>query len=109
MNIFNNRGVLMTLREMIKQVYYLSVNGNFNHESGWSLSKFKRYLAEKFKDDNRETVIMEIELPDGWWFMEIKRMKINSYHWDCWDYYIPESREDNDRLRNILLNISRGA
>ena len=45
----------MTKGEVLKQVYDLSVGGNFNHETGWSFLKFKSYVAKKF--NSKKTTI----------------------------------------------------
>lgn len=93
----------MTKNEVLQQIYGLSVGGNFNHETGWSFSKFKSYIAEKFSDENRKSIIMEIELPDGWWYMSIVRMKIKSNKYNFWDYYIPDTKEHNDELHKLVV------
>ena len=89
----------MTKSDVLKQVYELSVNGNFNRENGWSFSKFKSYIAEKFSSEKRQSIIMEIELPDGWWYMSISRFK-NGH----WDYYIPDTKEENKRLYDEIVS-----
>lgn len=38
----------MTKNEVLKQVYDLAVDGNFNHEGGWSFAKFRSYVEESF-------------------------------------------------------------
>ena len=82
----------MTKNEVLKQAYGLSVNGNFNHDSGWSYSKFKAYVDEKFNENpEKYYIIMEIELPDGWWALKI--MKIRD---GLWDYFIPDTKEQNN-------------
>ena len=81
----------MTKGEVLKQVYDLSVGGNFNHETGWSFLKFKSYVAKKFNSKKRQSIIMEIKLPDGWWALKI--MKIRD---GMWDYFIPDTKEQNN-------------
>ena len=81
----------MTKGEVLKQVYDLSVGGNFNHETGWSFLKFKSYVAKKFNSKKRQSIIMEIKLPDGWWALKI--MKIRD---GLWDYFIPDTKEQNN-------------
>ena len=89
----------MTKGEVLKQVYDLSVGGNFNHENGWSFSKFKTYVAEKFNSEKRKSIIMEIELPDGWWYLSILKIKDG-----LWDYYIPDTMEENKMIFNEIMN-----
>ena len=86
----------MTKNEVLKQVYDLSVNGNFNHENKWSFNKFKKYVDEALK--KRSITVMEIELPDSWWFIAIGKTPKNNNGY-FWDYYIPETREEDNRLR----------
>lgn len=93
----------MTKGEVLKQVYDLSVGGNFNHETGWSFSKFKSYVAEKFNSEKRQSIIMEIELPDGWWYLSILKIKDG-----LWDYYIPDTREENDSIYNEIVKELEG-
>lgn len=83
----------MTKGEVLKQVYDLSVGGNFNHETGWSFLKFKSYVAEKFNSKKRQSIIMEIELPDGWWALKIEKIKNG-----LWDYFIPDAKEENEMV-----------
>ena len=75
----------MTKCEVLKQIYNLSVNGNFNHETGWSYSKFKSFVMEKFNSEKSSSIIIEIELPDGWWYISIQKIG-----YGFWDYYIHE-------------------
>lgn len=86
----------MTKGEVLKQVYDLSVHGNFNHEEKWSFSQFKKYVTEKFNNEKRNSIIMEIELPDGWWFFMIEKLQRG-----MWDYYIPDTREENSRFCEV--------
>lgn len=81
----------MTKMEVLRQAYDLSVNGNFNHETGWSYAKFKAYVTEK--TSIKKSLIMDIELPDGWWKMEIINLSDG-----LWDYYIPDTREEEKYL-----------
>ena len=88
----------MTKTEVLKQVYGLSVNGNFNGEH-LSFTKFKSFVEEtldrkkKKTNDVYESADMRIKLPDGVWFMSITRFRDG-----FWDYYIPETREDERRV-----------
>ena len=84
----------MTKSEVLKQVYNLPVNGNFNHDSGWSYNKFKSFVEEKFKENpEKQSIIMEIELPDGWWALKIEKIKNG-----LWDYFIPDTKEENEMV-----------
>lgn len=90
----------MTKNEVLKQVYGLAVDGNFNHEGGWSFAKFRSYVEESFNNVHpvegfMNTILMEIKLPDGWWFLSI--MKLSN---SMWDYYIPDTKEENGRIKD---------
>lgn len=86
----------MTKNEVLKQVYDLAVDGNFNHEGGWSFAKFRSYVEESFNNVHpvegfMNTIFMEIKLPDGWWFLSIMQLSNG-----MWDYYIyPIHKEDS--------------
>lgn len=90
----------MTKGEVYKQVYDLSVHGNFNHQK-WSFLKFKDYCNEKFNDDKRNSIFVEILLPDGWWYCAITRLKIKNEI--IWDYFIPDTKEEQDRMYGEII------
>lgn len=96
----------MTKNEVLKQVYDLAVDGNFNHEGGWSFAKFRSYVEELFNNVHpvegfMNTILMEIKLPDGWWFLSI--MKLSN---GMWDYYIPDTKEENGRIHHVNIDQS---
>lgn len=88
----------MTKNEVLKQLYDLSVNGNFNHKGHYSFSGFKNLVDEKFCN-RKSKCILEVELPDGWWYVIIKKLQNK-----MWDYYIPDSREENDIIKNMIMD-----
>mgnify|MGYP000034103481 CR=1 FL=1 len=91
----------MTKSEVYKQLYDLSVHGRFNHQK-WPFLKFKDYCNEKFKDDKRQSIIVEILLPDGWWYCAISHFKIKNEV--IWDYHIPDTKEEQERLYGEVIN-----
>lgn len=84
----------MTLKEVIDQVYDLSVGGYFNGEK-FTKTRFTKYINNMFKTGNR--LVMQIALPDGRWFFSINKLNNNGY-----DYYIPETREQEKKVRAFI-------
>lgn len=81
----------MTIKEMTKQVYGLSIAGYFNGEK-FSYSEFYNYVRKHLND----SLIMEISLRDGRWYFEmIKKGSI------C-DYFIPDDRDQEKHIINRL-------
>lgn len=84
----------MTLTQVANQLFDLSVAGYFNSEK-FTRSQFCEALKHWLLTG--DSVIMEIALPDGHWHFEV----VN--YGDGYDYYIPETREQDARLREKLL------
>ena len=82
----------MTKKEVIDQVYGLSVGGYFNHEK-FTKKRFTDYVNAMLKT-GKQNFIIEIALPDGWWYMEI-----SNYGKGFYLYYIPDTR---DREVNLM-------
>lgn len=87
----------MTLREVSSQLYSLSVAGYFNGEK-FTKSQLTEAMSHWMR--TRKSYIGEIALPDGRWFFEVTN------YGGGYDYYIPETRQQNDALRNRLLGRS---
>ena len=91
----------MTLTTAINSVFSLSVAGYFNGEK-FAKSEFSSYVAGMFRNADRlavsGTLFLEIALPDGRWLMTINKVP------GGYDYYIPDNREQEVRLYNLLLN-----
>lgn len=85
----------MTLNEVSKQIRSIAVDGNINGERR-TISWVKTYLTKMVGDRNRKTVIMSILLPDGEWLFTA------NYDGGMWDYYIPDTREQEDRLYRMF-------
>ena len=89
----------MTKSYTFKQIYDLSVNGNINHRK-FSFLKFKNFCNEYFEDPKHNSIVIDILLPDGWWYCAIMRMKNNNE--TIWDYYIPDTREQQKEMYGEL-------
>lgn len=89
----------MTINEMTNQLYDLSVAGYFNGEK-YSRKEFAEYVKGIFRPEtNRTRWFMEISLPDGRWYFQITRFSDSK---DGFDYYIPETRTQEQALISNL-------
>ena len=89
----------MTLRETVNQLFDLSVGGYFNREKRTRRDLYYQLNALfNSTTSNQDKVIFEIALPDGWWFFSVSR-RGNEY-----DYYIPDTRDQETRLKDWLVN-----
>ena len=93
----------MTIREISSQLFSLSVGGFFNREKFTKprlenqLSSFTRKIAG-FGVGSK--YYMEIALPDGWWYFIVTKYADRA---DGFDYYIPETREQESAIKNGLF------
>ena len=87
----------MTLRSISDQLFDLSLCGHFNGEK-FSRQELAHYIATMFRTGSR--LIMEICLPDGRWFFKITK---HTDAPDGFDYFIPETREQENLLKEELL------
>lgn len=85
----------MTKQDIINQLYDLSVAGYFNGEK-FTKSCLDKYISNMLKTSDR--LIMNISLPDGRWYFQIRRFDDNEY-----DYYIPDNREQEQKIINKLF------
>ena len=88
----------MTIREVCKQLYDLSVGGYFNGEKftlDRLINQTKNMFCTPLKGGDR--LVMQIALPDGWW-----NFYIVEYDKGQFDYYIPDTREQEKRVIAIL-------
>ena len=90
----------MTKAELVSQLMDLSVAGYFNGEK-FSKERLNTYISKMCRNAG-DKLYMEISLPDGRWLFKITR-----YADGDWDYYIPETREQEAKLTAELLG--RGA
>ena len=90
----------MTIREITTQLYDLAVGHTLNGKT-WTKQELEHYIRTMFtgslKLDN--AVAMEISLPDGKWLMTIDRFSDAN---DGFDYYIPDTREQEKRIWDAL-------
>ena len=94
----------MTIRDVSRQLYSLSVGGFFNGEK-FTERQLHNYIAAMFRPNVGplklgNQLVMEVALPDGWWYMYIIKYADRA---DGFDYYIPDTREDSDRIRDALF------
>ena len=84
----------MNIREITNQLYDLSVGGYFNGEK-FTKTRLNSYITNMFKTGNK--LVMQIALPDDWWFFKINKFANNEY-----DYTIPDTREQEQRIKDII-------
>ena len=89
----------MTLTQVASQLYNLSVGGYFNGEK-FTKSQFTDAVKHWMRGIN-PTHIIQIALPDGWWFASINRYGNRP---DEYDYTLPDTREGSDRLQKELYS-----
>lgn len=94
----------MTLHEVSTQLYNLTIDGFVNgeqftkHQLEAILRKWMQN-PEQLKIKNR--LVIELCLPDGRWFATVDRFADQA---DGYDYYIPETREQEQRIKDLLFN-----
>ncbi len=85
----------MTLHDVSSQLYALSLDGFFNHER-FTMKRLHDTLTAHMREAQfnaiPNTFVMEIALPDGWWFFTV-----NKYGAE-YDYWIPDTREQEKAL-----------
>ena len=85
----------MTLHNLTEQLYDLSVAGYFNGEK-FTKERLERYIYNLMIHADTKVIIMEIALPDARWNFKISRwVERGSFQFD---YYIPETREDEYKM-----------
>ncbi len=90
----------MTLTSTVSSLVRLSVDGHFNREK-FTADRLRKQLAAMVREKG-DSYIGEIALPDGWWFFEVFRFSDAA---DGWDYYLPETREQEARLKAKLFRV----
>ena len=91
----------MTLHETAQSLHKLAVGGYFNHEK-FSLGRLESMLKSLFKAGALKlgnSVAIEIAMPDGWWLCKVIHYNNRP---DGFDYYIPETREQEARIWSAL-------
>ncbi len=87
----------MTLTEIATQLHGLSVGGYINGEK-FSRSRLRDQLVHSFHEASCKNVLMQIALKDGQWYFTISEWAPGQY-----DYCIPETREQEERLLENFL------
>lgn len=94
----------MTIREVSKQLFDLSLGHFFNDEK-WTRDQLAHYIANMFREPEglklKNRIVMEICLRDGRWLFTIDRFSDEP---DGFDYWIPDTREQEARLWAELTN-----
>ena len=86
----------MTKAELTTQLINLSVAGYFNGEK-FTKERLNNYIGKMCRNVG-DKLFMEISLPDGRWLF-----KITHYADGEWDYYIPDTREQEYKLTAEFL------
>ena len=86
----------MTKTELTIQLMNLAVNNTFNAER-FSMKRLNTYISKMCRNIG-DKLYMEISLPDGRWLF-----KITHYADKDWDYYIPDTREQEAKLTAEFL------
>jgi len=86
----------MTKAELVNQIYGLSVAGYFNSEK-FTKERLNTYISKMCRNVG-DKLYMEISLPDGRWLF-----KITHYAASDWDYFIPDTREQEAKLTAEFL------
>lgn len=86
----------MTIRELAGQLHNLATDHNINGERR-SCQWLEHYIRKMFDPQSRPltSLVMEIQLPDGNWLMTVNRYSDSP---DGFDYYIPDNREQENRI-----------
>lgn len=91
----------MTIRELATQLHSLT-DGRINGES-FTKTELVEVITMWTRDMSHNKItnshVIEVELPDGKWLATIDHYGTAS---DTFGYYIPETREEEQRLWNQL-------
>lgn len=91
----------MTLHEISTQLHHMT-NGHINgeHFSRQALeSNLHRWMRSCETNAIQNTHVIEVSLPDGTWLCEVHRFADVA---DGYDYYIPDTREQEARIWEML-------
>ena len=87
----------MTQLELVNQLADLAVDSRFNAEK-FSKKRLYTYISKMCRNIG-DSLVMNISLPDGDWYFRINRYSAGGF-----DYYIPETREQEMRIVEELMN-----
>lgn len=91
----------MTKLELTSQLMDLSIAGYFNGEK-FNKERLNNYIGKMCRNDS-DKLYMRIALPDGEWLFKIVR-----YSTGYWDYYIPDTRDEEQKLvAEFMPKVSR--
>ena len=86
----------MTKLELVNQLADLAVDNRFNGET-FGKKRLYTYISKMCRNIG-DSLVMNISLPDGDWYF-----KINRYSTADYDYYIPDTREQEMRIVEELM------
>ena len=89
----------MTIHEISKQIIDISVGGVLNGEV-FTVERLCTYIQKMIRNDS-DNLIMEISLPDGLWYFQIRRWTERGHF--QYEYFLPETREQEMRLKKSLF------
>lgn len=90
----------MTIHEIVNQLFHLSVNSRFNGDT-FTRQELEGYIRKAFIPNRiKEPLFMSIRLndSDSDWLFTVDRFSDSS---DGFDYYIPDTREEEKRLYTV--------
>ena len=92
----------MTLHDVSSQLYNITLDGFINGEQ-FTKHQFESALVKWMQTAEhnkiKNTHVLEISLPDGRWFCEVIKYADRP---DGYDYFIPENREQEQKLLDRL-------
>ena len=94
----------MTVREVASQLMGMAVDGHFNGQK-FSERELRQYIEGMFESGVlklKDRLVMEITLPDGNWIFTVNHF---NDEWDGYDYTIPETREEENWIWDMLLGV----
>ena len=93
----------MTIKETAKRLFGQAIGGYFNGEK-FTETRLYNTIVNGMKNCEfnaiKNAYVMQIALPDGWWYCKITKYGNKA---DEYDYYIPETREQERRLIDRLM------
>ena len=93
----------MTLHDVSTQLYNLTLGGFVNGEKFTKQqleANLRRWMREPERLKIKNRLVIEICLQDGRWLATVDRFDDTP---DGYDYYIPDTREQEQKLKDLLL------
>ena len=90
----------MTIHEVSTQLYNLAL-GHFLNGQKWTRQSLEHYIRTMFNGNLKldNAIVLEICLRDGKWLMTVDRFSDAA---DGYDYYIPDDRDQEKRIWQML-------